>query len=334
MDKYSPDYESFRELHKIVLETFKIFKKLCDENGLRYFAISGTTLGAALWEGIIPWDDDMDIAMPASDYIKFKKLCLKQNFLPKDYSFISYDWFGGKIHNNKTMCTGIHYINNPDLYTGVFIDLVPLIGLPDGREEQKRFIEELCAFRENSIIRERFNNIRIEYTDKQLKDWSDDLMTRYPMDKANYVMDFSDPRYILKASGFKKPILMPFEDIKIPVSSNYKDDLKIQYQNYSKYPPKEQRINKNQLLFITDIKTPYSSYVKKYKKLPSWVINAMEEWQLCAGTYYDCYLQELNKTRVLSNQDDINKVYNSKSYKLGNFILHPIKNIFKRKTKN
>ena len=243
---------------------------------MRYYAISGTTLGAALWKGIIPWDDDIDITMSATDFIEFKKLCSKPNFLSKNYSFTEYNWFGGKLHNNKTMCTGIHYINNPKLYTGVFIDIVPLIGLPDDKDEQSKFIDELNSFRESAIIADRFKHIKTGYTKKQLDAWAYNLLNKYSIEKANYVMDFSDTRYVLKASGFKNPIMMPFEDTMIPVSSNYEEDLKIQYQNYSKYPPKEQRFNRNQLLFIIDLEHPYSSYIKSYKKLPSWVTDGFK----------------------------------------------------------
>ena len=56
-----------KELHKIILEIYDIFKKICEKEGYRYFAISGTTIGAGFWKGIIPWDDDMDIAMPIED---------------------------------------------------------------------------------------------------------------------------------------------------------------------------------------------------------------------------------------------------------------------------
>ena len=334
-DKYSPDYESFRELHAVVLNIFKTFQKICDENNLRYFAISGTTLGAALWKGIIPWDDDMDIAMPAQDFLKFKKLCKKHGAIPKGFSFTEYNWFGGKFHDNRTMCTGIHYISKPDRYTGVFIDIVPLIGIPDDKDSQKAFVDELNNFRGAAIIADRFDNFNTPYSKAQLDEWAKKFLTKYPFEKSTYVMDFSDSRYILKASGFQNPVLMPFEDTTIPVSSNYEEDLKIQYQNYSKYPPKNQRINQNQLLFTIDMKHSSAYYAKEYKKLQPWVAKCLDQWQSCAGVYYDCYTKELDKAKnMVSGQtymNDLNAVYNSKSYKLGHLLLHPIKHLFKKK---
>ena len=55
------------------------FHDLCAEYGLRYYIIAGTMLGAVRHQGFIPWDDDIDVGMPRSDYERLKELCYEIN---------------------------------------------------------------------------------------------------------------------------------------------------------------------------------------------------------------------------------------------------------------
>ena len=126
-----------QKIQKINLETYKAFAKLCEKHQLRYFAISGTALGVHFWDGFIPWDDDMDIAMPIEDFEKFRKTFYKE--LPKPYGFIELPELGGKIYNSNTTLIEAPYAFLPSQYYGVFIDIVPLIGLPDDPKERKDF---------------------------------------------------------------------------------------------------------------------------------------------------------------------------------------------------
>ena len=53
------------------LQMLEYTDKLCKELGITYYMIGGTLLGAVRHGGFIPWDADIDIAMPRADYERF-----------------------------------------------------------------------------------------------------------------------------------------------------------------------------------------------------------------------------------------------------------------------
>ena len=66
--------DTVRMIQAHLFPVFRSFDRLCREQGLRYYLLGGTMLGAIRHRGFIPWDDDMDVGMPRPDYERLLKL--------------------------------------------------------------------------------------------------------------------------------------------------------------------------------------------------------------------------------------------------------------------
>lgn len=127
--------------HCLQLTALEHVDRICRDHGLRYFLVFGTLLGAVRHQGFIPWDDDLDIAMPRDDYEQFCKLANRQldpakYFLQSEWTDPLYPNTFAKIRCNNTLVQehasikGLHH-------EGVYIDIFPLDHAPDSYPARK-----------------------------------------------------------------------------------------------------------------------------------------------------------------------------------------------------
>ena len=64
---------TLENVHKIELDILCRCKEVCEKHNIPYYLCYGTLLGAVRHQGFIPWDDDIDIMMPAHMIPMFKK---------------------------------------------------------------------------------------------------------------------------------------------------------------------------------------------------------------------------------------------------------------------
>lgn len=125
--------QDIRDVQKILLEMMAEFDAFCRKNGLRYFLCGGSALGAERHQGFIPWDEDVDLAMPRADYDRFEALFsaefAEKYHIQSIYSGKKYDLPFIKIRKKGTRFLEI-FEPEPEC-AGIFLDIYPLENVPD-----------------------------------------------------------------------------------------------------------------------------------------------------------------------------------------------------------
>lgn len=123
---------SLNECQCVELDIMKSIHKFCNENGICYVLAYGSLLGAVRHQGFIPWDNDMDIMMPRSDYEKF--LCLAEEGIDSHHYILNYR-NDAKFHYQCTrVCddrtfVSPNYIREQPSRMGVWVDIFPVDGV-------------------------------------------------------------------------------------------------------------------------------------------------------------------------------------------------------------
>ena len=261
-----------RKLQLTELEILKKVIKICDEEGLQYYLMGGTFLGAIRHKGFIPWDDDIDISMPREDYEKFFKIADKK--LPK--GLIYKNFLKGNeetIYFSRVEDTTIQIIDESAIKhrtRNAWVDIFPLDGMPNNaiirqlhkmRLLYRRLLLQYSQFSTivnqdlpNRPIHEKiligigkvFNFEKILDTIKCLLKL-DKAIKKYKYSKSKYVANFMGA-YKFKEM-FKKEIYddytkYDFEDIKVYAPRDYDTVLTQMYGDYMT-PPKKSDQNKH-----------------------------------------------------------------------------------------
>lgn len=116
-------------LQKKGLELLEVFHDFCEQNNLKYILDFGTLLGAVRHQGFIPWDDDIDVAMPRDDYDKLIRIITEKG-LKNDLFFqthetdLNYYFLFSKIRIKDDRFVE-ESLSHFDIITGPWLDIFP-----------------------------------------------------------------------------------------------------------------------------------------------------------------------------------------------------------------
>lgn len=80
--------------HRILKILLQDFDRVCQKYSLHYYLICGSLLGSVRHQGMIPWDDDVDVAMPRKDFDILMQHVEAEWGADSDIIFLNYDQMG------------------------------------------------------------------------------------------------------------------------------------------------------------------------------------------------------------------------------------------------
>lgn len=139
-----------RTVHEVLLGLLAAFDAVCEEFELRYIATHGTLLGAVRHGGFVPWDDDLDVAMPRADYDRLVELAAAGVF-PEPFFLQTPEndpecFYGGyaKLRDSSTSAIELEHVGR-DFNQGMWMDIMPLDNCPEDTavvEQQQRIVRQ------------------------------------------------------------------------------------------------------------------------------------------------------------------------------------------------
>lgn len=255
------------EVKKMNLDILSVVTNFCEKNGLRYWLYYGTLIGAIRHNGYIPWDDDVDIIMPRSDYEKFLKSFNQTSGskyqVIEDRITYGYHTTFAKVHNPKTI---IESEFSNEMAFGVFIDIFPFDGVKDAAQARKtQILMKLLSAKINKWWNKRTfaSNIGLEVFKALLLP----VPVRFFLNKIREIsmqcsFDSSDnvnlittdismsvPRRCVEGD---KPKYHIFEGKQYRIPEDYDTCLRKNYGDYMKLPPKEEQVGHPQIAYWKD----------------------------------------------------------------------------------
>lgn len=275
----------------VELDLLKEAARVFEKYGIPWFAIGGTLLGAIRHNGFIPWDDDIDIAIPRSHYNRLRKIAeteFKHPYFYQDELNSPGVLCGhAKLRNSNTTCISPGYLEEINgcckFNMGIFIDIFPLDVVPDDSAEATHWINEISDIAKNAWKLRKYSHrnypkadalLDLELShlgktgvDKMFKLYEDlcgFYASSYSEKSCIYSLYVKNKKWIFNSQNFLGSSLCRFENMMIPIPKNPDEILTQLYNDWNvmkQLPSMHGAINDS----FFDTERPYTTYCDLYR---------------------------------------------------------------------
>lgn len=261
-----------KKCNAVFLDLLREFGLLCKRANITWWVVFGALIGAVRHKGFIPWDDDVDVAMPRKD---FDRLAAMTNeafgaeypyFLQNPVTDPGYGQIVIRFRRSDTT-----FIQDFDLQEirrmpggcpynmGLDLTILPVDGYPkskfvQGLQPKAVYLLKNAYYRAYTPEGGRQITYRLCHAIKRIiGDKAFFRLAHWPyrwrkISRSDFAQVFqgtySSPT-TYKAEDFASTVRLPFEDVSVPVPAGYDDFLSRTYKNYMEFPPPEKRVPKH-----------------------------------------------------------------------------------------
>lgn len=266
--KYNSDI--LRSLHDELYDTLREVVRICDKADIPYFIQGGTAIGAHFFEGIVPWDDDIDVGMTRENYERFLReapALLDEGYVLQEFTTErDTPFYFAKVRKRGTRFVESEWVGLP-IEEGIYVDIFPYDIIPDdevlARRQRRRVGFLVNCFMAKSVWLWRWfgraNNgvvfpkswlscaaIRLmcaTHSKERIYELLRRELTRYNDSGASRYNIVRMPKDMIAVEAIRNPERRLFGNMEVWAPSNLESYLHSHYGDIQKWLPEDKRLN-------------------------------------------------------------------------------------------